>query len=175
VGIHDLLDRARATDDPAAPAVTVPDDASELVPDDVLPPDPKPGKRTARARAPRPAASATKATSAQRKQVEDSVQLLLTLVGGGISMRDRVCGPAISAQAEAVAKAATPIICRNPAMLVWFTGGAGLMDVIGLLMAFQPVIATVWSHHVTKSTVHDGHQGHEGVPVDYSAFAAPSI
>lgn len=171
MGIHDLLDRARATDDPAADAVTVPDDASELVPDDVLPPDPKPGKRTARSRAPRPTSTA-KATGAQKKQVEDSIQLLLTLVGGGISMRDRVCGPAITGQAEAVAKAATPIICRNPAMLAWFTGGAGFMDIIGLLMAFQPIVGTAWSHHVTKSTTHDGH---EEVPVDYSAFAAPTI
>lgn len=173
MGIHDLLDRARATTDPDQPEVTIPDDASELVPDDVLPADPKPGKRS-RARLPRPATSTTKTTAAQKKQVEDSLLLLMTVIGGGISLRDRVCGPAITEQAGAVAKAAVPIICRNPALLAWFVGGAGFMDFFALLVALQPVLGTAWSHHVTKTptAAHD----HEGVaPVDYSAYAAPSI
>lgn len=174
MGIHDLLDRARATDDPAPPAVTVPDDASELVPDDVLPPDPKPGKRTGRTRTRRPATT-TKATTAQRKQVEDALLLLMTVIGGGVSLRDRVCGPAITGQAEAVAKAAAPIVCRNPAMLAWFVGGAGFMDFFAVVVALQPIIGTAWSHHVTKGGGHQGHEGHEGVPVDYSAYTAPGI
>lgn len=172
MGINDLLDRARSTGEADATNVTVPDDASELVPDDALPPDPKPGKRTSRVRVPRPTTTSSKATTGQKKQVEDALLLLMTVIGGGISLRDRVCGPAISNQASAVAKAATPIICRNPAMLAWFTGGAGFMDFFALIVALQPVIGTAWSHHVTKQVSHDGH---EEVQVDYSAFSAPTV
>ncbi len=180
MAMTDLLDRVRSTGgtpdrDPESADLLVPDDASEL--DDSLPPDPKPGKRTARRRIPRPAAAPAKATAVQKRQIEDSLVLLMTVIGGGISLRDRVCGPAITSNAQQVARAAVPIIARNPALMAWFCGGAGFMDIFGLIVALQPVIGTAWGHHVTKSTGHDGHDhgSGEGVPVDYSAFTAPVL
>ena len=170
MGIQDLLDRARGAEDSSDPDLRVPDDASELD-EDLLPPDPKPTKR---ARAPRSSGSTpAKVTVGQRRQVEDALMLLMSVIGGGISMRDRVCGPALTENSSAVAKAAVPIICRNPALLAWFSGGAGFMDFFALLVALQPVVGTIWSHHITH-TLGDAH-GEEGDGDDYSAFSAPAI
>ena len=173
MGIHDLIDRVRSGDE----ITDIPDDlsglddAEGLAPeDDSLPPDPKPGKR--RARAPRPAA-ALKATAAQKRQVEDALVLMQTLLGGGLALRDPICGGAITTSAEQVARSAVPIICRNPTWLAWFTGGTGFLDVVGLLIALRVPVATAWGHHVSHTIGHS-HEG-EAEPVDYSAFTAPSI
>lgn len=174
MGLQELLDRARFTetpDDTTPLDVAVPDDASAI--DDILPPDPKPGKAK-RSRAPRPPRPMpTKATAAQKRQVEDAIEMMLSLLGGGLSFRDQVCGPAITEQAKAVAKAASPIICRNPAWLAWFVGGTGFLDAMALLTACWPIGSTIWAHHVTGSLGHD-HDGEDG-RVDYTAYPAPSL
>lgn len=174
--ISGLLERARLVE-PAGdePLSAIPDDASSLdgdgLFDDQLPPDPKPGKtRRTRMRIPKTPSSA-KPTAAQKRQVADALVLLQTLVGGGVQLRDPVCGSTILAHAENVADKAVPIICRNPAWLEWFTGSTGFLDVLGLAVALTPVLKTVWGHHVTHSIGHEG----EGEQVDYSGYSAPVI
>lgn len=173
MGLQDILDRARFTetpDDSAPLAVDIPDDASAI--DDILPADPKPGKaRKTRVRPPRTMPG--KATAAQKRQVEDAIEMMLSLLGGGLSFRDEICGPAITGQAKAVAKAASPIICRNPAMLAWFVGGTGFLDAMALITACWPIGQTIWQHHVTHGIGHD--EDGEGQGVDYSAYAAPAL
>jgi hypothetical protein len=174
--ISGILERARLADPPSdVPVSDIPDDVSSLDGasgfDDTLPPDPKPGKvRRTKGRVSRPAAP-VKATAAQKRQVADALVLLQSLLGGGIQLRDPVCGGAIVTNAEKVAEKAVPIICRNPLWLEWFTGSAGFLDVLGLAMALRPVLTTVWGHHIshTISTEEDGE------PVDYSGYSAPSI
>lgn len=177
MGLVDLLDRAFSTDSDeeditdtpdTGAGVQVPDDASEL--DDVLPPDPKP-KKPARTRTPRTAAA--KVTAAQKRQVEDALVLLMKILGGGISFRDQVCGPALVDSSADIAKAAAPLIARNPVWLAWFTGGTGFLDLLALATALQPVAAAIWGHHVTHRLGHDDGDG--GGPVDYSGYNAPSL
>lgn len=172
--LQELLGRARSgghDDTSDMPDLQIPDDASSL--DDTLPPDPKPGKAKRQPlRAPR--TGAPKATAGQRRQVEDSLMMMMQLLGGGLSFRDQVCGPAINENAANIAKAASPIICRNPAMLAWFVGGTGIMDLMALCIALQPVAMTIGRHHITHSIGHDHGQEEVG-PVDYSAYGAPAI
>lgn len=177
LGIAEILERARLADpDDDAPLPGVPDDVSALDDagrfDDVLPPDPKPGKvRRPKLRTVVRPAAPVRPTAAQRRQVADALVLMQTLLGGAIQFRDPICGGEIVANAESVAEKAVPIICRNPAWLEWFTGSAGFLDVIGLAVALKPVLATFWGHHVSHTIGHEG----EGEPVDYSGYSAPVI
>jgi hypothetical protein len=141
------------------------DDASGPVEADLLEPDPAPrrGKKTTRS------APVRKVTLAQKGQIEDACALILTTIGGGISLRDQHCGPALTEHADNAAKKLVPIIARNPRWVEWFCGSTGFLDVMGLVMAFRPVLVTMWSHHVT-------HTIGEGVEqLDYSKYAAPDL
>lgn len=167
--ISDFLERARLVVSPEDEPIDVPDDVSGLLDEDLLPPDPKPGK--SRGRKTPKAGVPGKATAAQKRQVADALVLIQTMIGGTLQMRDPVCGHAVLDHAENVADKAVPIICRNPAWLRWFTGSTGFLDILGLAVALKPVAATVWGHHMTHTL---GDKAEEQ-GVDYSAYAAPSL
>jgi hypothetical protein len=74
-------------------------------------------------------------------------------------------------QRDDIVKALTPIVCRNPAMLAFFTAAnAPWMDYLALFQALMPVGQMFWSHHVTHTV---GAQESGEVPVDLSAYSAP--
>lgn len=173
MAVGDLIESLGFTrrEDPDEEIPEVPDDARELLdeeePDDVLPADPKPGRRKSRVRLP---AGTVKATAAEKRQVKDALALVVKVPAGIVAMRDPICGGALKDQADDIIKAAVPIICRNPTMLAWFTAAnAPWLDIVGLMMAFGPVVSTVYSHHVSHTL-----GGEESGPdVDLSAYAAP--
>ena len=176
-GLADLL-RSAPEDDGAT---DVPDDLSELtggdgspVADpDQLPADPQPSRRSRKGRSrSRAAAGPASATKADRDQVSDALTMLYTLPAWGAKLKDPHCGGALLEQRDAIIKSLVPIVCRNPAMLAFFTAAnAPWMDYLALAQALGPVAKTIWSHHVTH-TVGDGQDLGE-VPVDLSAYAAP--
>lgn len=99
--------------------------------------------------------------------------MLYTLPAWGARVKDPHCGGALLAQRDDIVKALVPIVCRNPAMLAFFTAAnAPWMDYLALAQALAPVAQTFWSHHVTHTLGHDDETG-EGVSVDLSAYAAP--
>lgn len=154
-----------------AEAPDVPED--EQVPDpapvlDVLEPDPKPAKRNGRSKS--SAASAHKATVAEKRQIKDALYLMQITLGGGLQLRDPHCGAAVVEHAENIADKAVPIIARNPRWVEWFCGSAGWLDVFGLLMAVRPVVGTIWGHHVNHSV-----GGDDDPAGDYSQFEAPDL
>jgi hypothetical protein len=147
----------------------VPDDASELMDDDLLADDPKPvrGRAAGRRNAP-----PKKLTIKQTRELRDQVLMMIEFPAGLWSMRDPVCAGAIQDQAETIADRLVPIIARSPAMLAWFTGStAPYMDWFALAMALRPVASTVWAHHVSHSI---GHQEEQDA-TDFSAYAAPAF
>jgi hypothetical protein len=162
----------------ADPGDAVPDDLSGL--DDLLEPDPAP-RRAADGPAQGAAAKlkriggapAAKITPKQKKEITDALELIQLIVGGAVQIRDRHCGTAIVDNAENASAKALPIICRNPAWVAWFTGSAGWLDVLGLIIALKPVMSTWWGHHVTH-TIGDG-KGEDDDADDLSAFTAPAI
>lgn len=160
----------------------VPDDPSELTAagaeggaGDELPPDPAPSRRgkTRRSKV-RQTTAAKRATKAEQDQVRDALTMLYTLPAWGLSMRDAHCGGALMDQRDAIVGALAPIVCRNPAMLAFFTAAnAPWMDYLALFQALMPVAQTIWGHHVTH-TVGGTDAGPGGVPVDLSAYSAPA-
>lgn len=173
--MNSLLARGRlvgdddADPDMAAGADAVPDDISSL--DDLLEPDPRPAKRTGRARP----GSTKKATAGEKRAIQDSLTMLMGILGGAVSFRDPYCGGALSEQTDDIAAKLVPIIARNPAWVAWFAGSTGFLDVLGLLVALRPVAATVIGHHVTHTIGDDAEGGGGGEPGDLSAFTAPTL
>jgi hypothetical protein len=174
VAISDLLDKLGGGRDDD---LDVPDDASELLDDedgDELPDDPKPARKTSRAKIP---GSQVKATPTERRQVKDALSLLIKGPAAAVSFKDPVCGGAAMQQADQVIKALVPIVCRNPTWLAWFTAAnAPWLDILGLITALWPVASTVWGHHFARGRhEHGDDQAPGGGPVDLSAYAAPSF
>lgn len=135
--------------------------------------DPKPGRRSSgRTRA---ASAAAKVTAAQKRAVSDALEMMITLPAGVVALKDPVCGGAVLEHCDNIVKKLTPIVCRNPAMVEWFTTGAGYLDWFGLATALSPVVMTVWSHHVTGPRDQEGAHGHPAGEPDFSHYTAPSL
>lgn len=115
--------------------------------------------------------SPPKVTAAIKRQIKDTIVFMLTMTGGTVSMRDQHCGGLVLQQAEPIADALVPIICRNATMLVWFTTGGNYMDYMALIMAMAPIAGGVVSHHITKTVGHDHEEDEYG---DYN-FSAPAF
>lgn len=166
----------------------VPDDASELTggapdpgaPADELPPDPAPSRRSKQGRR-RMRATTTaskKATASEKQQVRDALTMLYTFPALGVRMRDPHCGGALLEQQDPVIDALVPIVCRNPAMLTFFTASnTPWLEYLALIKALLPIGQMVWGHHVTHTVggETDGVGPAGGVPVDLSAYAAPAF
>lgn len=171
--IAELLGRSKSHGDSDLPEdFEVPDypppEDSDVSPDtfDLLEADPVPHRDRKALRA---SAGSKKVTAGQKRQIQDAVQLMLLTLGGGIAFRDAHCGGAITENASNIAAKAAPLISRNPAWVEWFCGSTGFLDVMGLLIALQPVGASIWGHHVTH-TVDTG-----GGQLDLSRFEAPDL
>lgn len=150
-------------------SIDVPDDLSSLDEEgDLLPPDPPAARRTAKA----PRKTAPKPTKAVQNQVADALTMMITLPAGVLAFRDPICGGAVLDQADEVVAKLVPIVCRNPAMLRWFTEGAGYMDFFALATAVFPIAKTIWSHHVTHSIGMDEEE--EGGD-DFGRYTAPGF
>ena len=146
----------------------VPDDLSGLDETDLLPPDPPAARRIAKT----PRKSAAKPTKAVQNQVADALTMMITLPAGVLAFRDPLCGGAVLEQADEVVAKLVPIVCRNPAMLRWFTEGAGYMDFFALATALFPIARTVWAHHVTHSI---GMEEEDEGAEDFNRYVAPGF
>jgi hypothetical protein len=166
MAISDLLERVKLVDQ--AGDDEIPDDAAELDADDELEEDPRPVRKRASLSVP---ASQGSVSAKEKKQVKDALSLLIKGPAAMVSLRDPHCGGAVADQADDIIKALVPIICRNTAMLGWFTSvNAPWLDFFALFMAFKPVVTTVFQHHVKHSI---GDEARE--PDDLSAYAAPTF
>jgi hypothetical protein len=144
-----------------------PESPEELdIQDDILPPDPKPARKAS------PKAAPPRVNAQVRKQLKDSLYMMIAIPAGIVAVRDPICGGAVLEHVDNVIDRLIPIVCRNPAMLRWFTEGAGYMDWLGLAAAVAPIAQVVWSHHVTGS-LHE--EDEEDAADDYSRYAAPAF
>ncbi len=172
--LQDLLGVGASQDED----MQVPDDASTLTggagegpePEDGLAPDPRPSRRTKRNR--RAPAARARVGKAESDQVRDALTMLYTLPAWGAKLKDPHCGGALLDQRDDIVKALVPIVCRNPAMLAFFTAAnAPWMDYLALAQALLPVGQTIWAHHVTHTVGATEDAGE--VPVDLSHYSAP--
>ena len=118
------------------------------------------------------AAEDAREIAAARNQVRDALTMLYTLPAWGAKLKDPHCGGALLDQRDDIVKAMVPIVCRNPAMLAFFTAAnAPWMDYLALGQALLPVGQTIWAHHVTHTVGRTEDAGE--VPVDLSHYSAP--
>ncbi len=177
MAINDFLsgvrDRVTVTEEPEPAESSEPDPFEEIAAGfaDVAE-DPKPARRASKGRATNTAA---RVTAAQKRAVADALEMMITLPAGVVAMKDPVCGGAVLEHCDNIVKKLTPIVCRNPAMVEWFTTGAGYLDWFGLATALSPVVMTVWSHHVSRPHEQEGDYGHAGGEPDFSHYTAPSL
>lgn len=172
MGLQDLLRTGAVdTDEDAAPTPDAPENDTH----DDLPPDPQPARRSkAQRRRQLRATAPKKATKGEQDQVRDALTMLYTLPAWGLRIRDPHCGGTLMDQRDAIIDALVPIVCRNPAMLTFFTAAnAPWMEYLALFQALLPVGQGIWGHHVTHTIGGDDTAG--GVPVDLSAYAAPAF
>jgi hypothetical protein len=155
----------------------VPDDASSIDAGagDELPADPAPSRssRRGRSRGSRASRTAQKATHAEQNQVRDALAMLLTVPAWALQMKDPHCGGAVMDNRDEIIKSMVPIVCRNPAMLAFFTAAnAPWMDYLALATALRPVISTIWGHHVSHIIGQASPEQDGGGLVDLSRYTA---
>lgn len=149
-------------------SLEVPDDLSGLPEaEDLLPPDPPAARRSGKQVRKTP----PKPTKAVQTQVADALTMMITLPAGILAFRDPLCAGAVLDHADNVVAKLVPIVCRNPAMLRWFTEGAGYMDWFALATAIAPIAKTIWSHHVSHSIGLEMDEEDDGA--DFGRYAAP--
>ena len=175
MAMGDLLARAR---DAVMVDAEEPDesDTPEAAGDE-LPADPAPSRRGKAGRtsnAGRGSQPANRVTAAQRRAVHDALDMLITIPAAGLALRDPLCGGAVLDNVADVVDRLTPIVCRNPNMLAFFTESTGYLEWLMLAKAVGPIVKVMWSHHVTHTIGHgEGDDDASAAPVDISAYHAP--
>jgi hypothetical protein len=158
--------RAAANRPTAAPGPRPVADEQEEIPADPAP-GPVSEPRGARG-AKRPAA--VRVTATTRKDIEGKLGLMLEIPGRVWQARDPYCGGAFVGSIPEIRPALLELVCQSPDLIAWFTGvGGGFMLWLNLITACQPVLYTVWAHHVAHA-IDDQEQAQPGV--DAGQYAA---
>lgn len=145
-----------------------PDEESPDEPE--LEPDPKP-KRSKAGRS-TVTTAAPKVTAAMRREVRETLQVMLELPVMLWERRDPTCAAVAGEQLEPITDAVLAIIVRRPAWVAAFLDAGASAEWIRLTRALWPVLMTIWAHHVAKTVGQD--DGEEG-PDGFASYAAPPL
>jgi hypothetical protein len=120
----------------------------ELPPDEPAAPIPRGGKP----RRGRQQAKPQRVTAAIRGDIEAKLGLMLTIPGNVWAIRDPVCGGTFMQSEPRIRAATLELVLQSPDLIQFFIGaGGGFMLWLNLLTACQPVLVTIWAHHVAHS------------------------
>jgi hypothetical protein len=106
-----------------------------------------------------------------KRDIEAKLGMMLMVPGRVWAARDPICGGAFVQAEPEIRSAAVELICQSPDLIEFFMGaGGGFMLWLNLLVACQPVVMTIWMHHIAHSLqVADDGQVYQ---VDPKAYAA---
>ena len=106
-----------------------------------------------------------------KRDIEAKLGMMLMVPGRVWAARDPICGRAFVQAEPEIRSAAVELICQSPDLIEFFMGaGGGFMLWLNLLVACQPVVMTIWMHHIAHSLqVADDGQVYQ---VDPKAYAA---
>jgi hypothetical protein len=146
-----LLERLKGTENDPENESVIPD----KIPDEWLDEsgqapvqDPVPGT----SKTPRPklrqAGTSGNVTPALRKRISAELEAYIEFAAIPIVLRDEVCGGVLHEQARPIADAITAILSRYPDLAHKFLQTGVLGDWLKLGVALQPVLKTMWDHHV---------------------------
>lgn len=160
-----LLERLKGdVNEPENPA-EIPD----VIPQEWMPElqqDPEPGKTRAPRTKLRQATTSGNVTPALRKRISAEIEAYIQFAAIPLVMRDETCGGVLHEQAQPIAEAITTILSRYPDLAHKFLATGVLGDWLKLGVVLQPVIKTVWDHHVVRKPA----EGDTGEQPDFSAY-----
>ena len=137
-----------------------PEDDPELLehygPEDEIAPDPPPRHVTPGPQRGRPrgghGSGKIRVTATVRRDIEAKLGLMLMVPGRIWASRDPLCGGAFIESEPEIRAAAVELICQSADLIAFFEGaGGGFMLWLNLMVACQPVLMTVWAHHIAHS------------------------
>jgi len=131
-------------------------DSNEDEADDEIAPDPPPRHVTPGPQRGRPRAGhgsgKIRVTATVRRDIEAKLGLMLMVPGRIWASRDPLCGGAFIESEPEIRAAAVELICQSADLVAFFEGaGGGFMLWLNLMVACQPVLMTVWAHHIAHS------------------------
>lgn len=144
----------------------LPDDSPEI--DDPDGPDPKPKRPEDNKHEPKHKVPAPRVPPHQRKEVREKLSAMLEFFALGLELRDPVCGEALEDNRELICDRMVTIICKRPKWLNFFMSGDDYTDWLMLATALQPVIVTMYQHHVSKDRTPEQQE-------DQVTYAAPPL
>jgi len=116
---------------------------------DTIPDDPAPADADADDEEPQYSKDVpVKVTKRVRDDVEGKVAMFLTMLGGGLSMVDPICGTAVLENTPPIAEKLTPILCKSPAIVKYFRSTTGFLLWAELGMACFPLGKAIAQHHL---------------------------
>lgn len=146
-----LLERLKGVENEPENEPVIPDQIpDEWLDDSGQPPaqDPVPGT----SKTPRPklrqATTSGNVTPALKKRISAELEAYVEFAAIPIVLRDEVCGTVLHEQARPIADAITAILSRYPDLAHKFLQTGILGDWLKLGVALQPVLKTIWEHHV---------------------------
>lgn len=146
MSLVELIGKIRLGEEPDAEDADVP---RETEPEpEAVEPDPRPN-RSAKGGAGKP--PPPKVTAAVRKDVTEKLSMLLDVPAFFWAQRDPYCAGVFNQQQEDILVRLTTVACKNRRALAWLTTTGEYTDWIMLATACWPVVAAVWSHHVSRS------------------------
>ena len=92
-----------------------------------------------------------KVTQGVRSDVEGKVAFMLIATANAVQLIDPVCGGVLAEQTADIAAKLTPVLCQSSAVVQWFQKGTSLIMYVDLLMVLMPVLATFYSHHISRA------------------------
>ena len=108
-----------------------------------------------------------KPTAAVRKDIRGKVAMMMMMGATVWETRDAPCGAALSEAVPDVSDALTDILCDSPDIVNWFTSSGRYLKWLNLAAALQPVMGTLFAHHVTHSI-----EDEDAPPPDWSQYRA---
>lgn len=133
----------------------------------------RPGKEKQR----KPPAPPIKVTRSVSDDITGKLTMLLTVPVSAWQTVDPACGGAAADNLENIVRTAVPLICLSQDAVRFFSSATKFMLVWAFLAAVQPVAATVYQHHVTRTiaVLQDGRIVHGALQPDGTVEWPPDV
>lgn len=112
-------------------------------------------------------------TKTVQLDVQGKLAFFLGMGASTWEMMDPICGKVAADRADLLAKKLTPLVCKSPGMVEFFTAkGGGYMEWIDAFIALWPILECVYAHHLSKSRGQMAPPVDATMPPDYSEYPA---
>lgn len=87
-----------------------------------------------------------------REDIEGKIGFFWGMTASGFQLFDPYCGKVMADRTEIIAAKLTPLVCKSPDLVKWFSSkGGGYMEWLDLAIAVWPVLEAIYAHHLAKT------------------------